>query len=670
MKNILYVLALTSLLFFACKRETSSELTTNNNNSAKVSNINEMLVPNGFNYETTKEVELTLALKTNNDLPSNHTMVKLMTNSIDNGGLLILKGMTDKNGVFKAKVSVPTYLNQIVLQTSAFNICDNILVDVSTKNVSMVLGGSNPAPVNTIARKGNKPSSFGKSNAKYSSKLGTWVLPLGLPNYLLLPNDVVDVPFQTRVGSMYPESINHAATFPRLVNDNYSSRVLIVTKTTDVIITFLNEGAGLQNTLFYYTYDKDFPPLTEADIDSFYIVYPNVSKVGDGGSLTTGMRVNLGTFDAGTAIGFGIASGGYLSTNLIDATVPKYFSTKALNPEVNADKQHVSMVLDPATDRFIFGFEDLNRDWNPDNDFNDVMFYGSSSVINAISKEKVYKIASTVDTDGDGVDDGNDDYPTDPTRAFNNYYPNGGFYGSVAFEDNWPYKGDYDLNDLVIEYRHNAISNANNDVVEVKSNVVTRASGAAFTHAFHIEFPITSANSTLVTSGTKIGAANNTVIQYFTNSRSHFSSWNTWQGVPHGDSTMFTSGFQLVTPIPIATFGLSEYNPFIYVNDIDHGQTMEVHLAGKQPTNLANTGLFGQGADASSVTLNKYYLTSTNLPWAISTPVPFQYPTEKTDITTAYLNFANWAQTAGASNRNWYTTAVGNRDNAKIYVKP
>ncbi|MES2381544.1 MAG: LruC domain-containing protein [Bacteroidota bacterium] len=668
MKKIVSILIAAFAFLFACKRETSTELDSNGKN---VSNINEMSVPNGFHYETTKEVELALTLKTNNDMPSYNTIVKLSTNSTENNGSLILKGMTDKNGVFKAKVTIPSSLDQIIINTSAFNISDNVVVDVTAnKNVSLVLGGSNPAPVKTIPRTATKTKGFGKSNAKFSSKLGTWSLPDGLPSYIATPNDVVDVPFQNRVGSMYPESINHAATFPRLVNDNYSSRILIINQQTDVYITFLNEGAGLTNTLFYYTYDKDFPPLTEADIDSFYIVYPNVSKVGDGGSLLTGMRVNIGNFPAGTAIGFGIASGGFVGTNNIDPLTPKYFSTKSLNPEVNADKQHVSMVLDPSTDRFIFGFEDLNRDWNPDNDFNDVMFYGSSSVINAISKEKVYKIASNTDTDGDGVDDGNDDYPTDPDRAFDNYYPNGGFYGSVAFEDNWPYKGDYDLNDLVVEFRHNAVTNASNNVVEVKSNVVTRASGAAFTHAFHVEFPVPNSNSFAVTGGTKVPAATNTVIQYFNDSRSHFSSWNTWPGVAYSDSTMFTSSFQLTTPIDISTFGISEYNPFIYVNDVDHGTTMEVHLPGKKPTNIANTGLFGQGIDDSNVGLNKFYLSTTNLPWAISTPVPFQYPSEKVDITEAYLNFAAWAQSGGASNRDWYTTKVGNRDNAKIYVRP
>ena len=35
-----------------------------------------------------------------------------------------------------------------------------------------------------------------------------------------------------------------------------------------------------------------------------------------------------------------------------------------------------------------------------------------------------------------------------PARAFDVYTPGKGTYGSLSFEDNWPAKGDYDMNDL------------------------------------------------------------------------------------------------------------------------------------------------------------------------------------------------------------------------------
>jgi len=53
------------------------------------------------------------------------------------------------------------------------------------------------------------------------------------------------------------------------------------------------------------------------------------------------------------------------------------------------------------------------------------------------------------DSDGDGIQDADDDFPNDPARAFINFFPAAG-YGSLAFEDLWPGKGDYDFNDLVV----------------------------------------------------------------------------------------------------------------------------------------------------------------------------------------------------------------------------
>ncbi len=58
-----------------------------------------------------------------------------------------------------------------------------------------------------------------------------------------------------------------------------------------------------------------------------------------------------------------------------------------------------------------------------------------------------------VDTDGDGIANTLDMYPNDATRAFDNYYPSKTVFGTLAFEDLWPGKGDYDMNDLVVDYQ-------------------------------------------------------------------------------------------------------------------------------------------------------------------------------------------------------------------------
>ena len=119
----------------------------------------------------------------------------------------------------------------------------------------------------------------------------------------------------------------------------------------------------------------------------------------------------------------------------------------------------------------------------------DVRIYGS-----ALSQTEIQFIFSNAgntgntDSDGDGIQDSEDDYPNDPARAFNNYLPAAG-YGSLAFEDLWPGRGDYDFNDLILDYRFTTITNAQNKIAEIEGSFVVRAIGAGLKNGFGFQFP-------------------------------------------------------------------------------------------------------------------------------------------------------------------------------------
>ena len=134
--------------------------------------------------------------------------------------------------------------------------------------------------------------------------------------------------------------------------------------------------------------------------------------------------------------------------------------------------------------------------------YTDPITVSSTTTINAIAYKAGFDDSDAVtgtytihlganDSDGDGVPDNEDDYPNDPDRASNNFYPGVGF-GSLAFEDNWPFKADYDMNDMVIDYRYNQVTNSDNEVVEIKAKIVLRAMGASFHNGFGIELPVAS----------------------------------------------------------------------------------------------------------------------------------------------------------------------------------
>jgi LruC domain-containing protein len=276
------------------------------------------------------------------------------------------------------------------------------------------------------------------------------------------------------------------------------------------------------------------------------------------------------------------------------------------------------------------------------------------------------------DTDGDGIIDEQDDYPTDKTKAFNNYstnYDNGG--STVAFEDSWPSQGDYDLNDIVLTYKHLVITNATNIVVRVEGQWNLVASGGDYQNGAGIQFPLPKGNITNFTgsNGLPIEAGQDSVVvTLFTNSRAMQATWNTINGQSVSPTKSFTFSFDVTNGPTIAAMGVSSYNPFIWNNSTGFGRGYETHLYGESPTKLATTSLFGTKADNSKTGI--YYSTLTKLPWGIELPIAdFKYPLEYKPITVAYLKFTLWASSGGLTDKDWYSN-IGStyRNTANFYA--
>ena len=295
------------------------------------------------------------------------------------------------------------------------------------------------------------------------------------------------------------------------------------------------------------------------------------------------------------------------------------------------------------------------------------------------SKTLVITIVNPVviDTDGDGVPDSQDAYPLDPTRAFNSYYPNETDYGSYAFEDLWPAYGDYDCNDLVMNFNYKIVTNAQNKVVDLIARFKIKAAGASYNNGFGVSLNTPSANVASVTGCIKMGTSvnidpkgyesghtNNTVIIPVDAVNNVLGG--ALANTVHGGFTVQTQE-QIVTvhlSTPQTSIGTPPYNPFIFINQ---DRAKEVHLKDQLPTVLANPVYFGTLDDGSNPAQNLYYRSKTGLPWAMEIPVDFNYPVEKADIVQTYLHFADWAQSSGSLYPDWYMNKPGYRNTANIY---
>jgi LruC domain-containing protein len=288
------------------------------------------------------------------------------------------------------------------------------------------------------------------------------------------------------------------------------------------------------------------------------------------------------------------------------------------------------------------------------------------------------------DADGDGVSDDFDEYPNDPDRAFNNYYPSEGNFGTLGFEDLWPYKGDYDFNDMVVDYNFNTVTNANDNAVETYVTLKVRAIGAAFKNGFGIQLPISpdavaqvTGDFSLTQNLINLNAKNlennqsNAVIIFFDNAFDLLphpgdgTGVNTRNGATYVEPTEVNFHISFEYPVSSDNLGQAPFNPFIFVNG-DRGR--EIHLKNHAPTDLVNSDLFGTGQDASAADQGLFYKTENNLPWAINIIEEFDYPVEKIAIINAYNYFGQWAESGGTQYTDWYTNASGYRNNTNIYT--
>ncbi|MDZ4668510.1 MAG: LruC domain-containing protein [bacterium] len=295
-----------------------------------------------------------------------------------------------------------------------------------------------------------------------------------------------------------------------------------------------------------------------------------------------------------------------------------------------------------------------------------------------------FPAALIIDSDADGVADADDAYPNDATRAYNNWYPAAG-YGTLMFEDLWPATGDYDFNDLVIDYRYNLVTNAANKVVEMKGQFVTRAIGASFRNGFAFQLDnLVNTKVTEVTgakyhgatwlnnaaSGLENGQTNANVI-VFDDAQKVLpspggSGSNTIPANPRvaPDTTSINITFTSTSGQMIAISDVS-FNPYIIIDQV---RGKELHLPNYVPSAKVNTSFFGQMQDNSIPASGRYYKTEGNLPWALNVTSSIPYTHTTNDFVSAYLKFAEWAQSNGTLYTDWYQDNSGYRNVTKLFV--
>ncbi|GCD79451.1 LruC domain-containing protein [Schleiferia thermophila] len=614
-----------------------------------------------FDFETVKPGSITLTAKPEYA----GAIVKIFTHNPDSGGSLLQTLRLDAQGTYKSSINLPSSLKSVFLKSFFIGLPGDIEIPVANNTINYDFFA--PAK-NTFTRLKNIPAPITHNGIVYKF-IGPFN-SVGLPTYLENPGDQLSSSFLKAVNDALPENRPVPQFNPHYIQSGVQTDVQI-TELADVYVTVVHEGAGYRNVLGFYIYDTQNPPTSLSQIDTITIIFPNYSLNGSGGQLLPGMKVKLGRFPAGKSIGWVLIQNGFTNPGGSATILPgniKFYSNPTFNPEPNQNlKRHMVMLNFPQYNRFAIGFEDLRRDLSScDNDFNDAVYFISSNPVTAISQANVpLPGAPPADTDGDGIPDIIDEYPNDATKAFNHYQPFKGSYSSIAFEDLWPYLGDYDFNDLVVKFNLKNILNAQNQIVESEYKFIVDHIGASYKNGFGFQLPyaesvVQSVDGIRLTEGiitaTSKGLETNqnlaTVIVFDNAFKQLFDT--------------ITITIKYNTPQSLQSLNQSGLNFFTFV---DGNRGREIHLSGKQPTALADLSLLSTGDDITNKQRTLTYRNKDGFPWAILVSHDFNPPTEKTKIWDAYLHFNTWVNTIGTERTDWYENKPGYRNNNLIIYR-
>ena len=291
-----------------------------------------------------------------------------------------------------------------------------------------------------------------------------------------------------------------------------------------------------------------------------------------------------------------------------------------------------------------------------------------------------------------GVSDGEvEDYKIDiaEQNVTAMHYPSSNTWATLAFEDNWPLVGDYDMNDLVVNYRLSSYD-VEGTLMRVKIEGQVVAIGASYHNGFAFRLPgllrsEVDTNRLIF----KINGVEQNIspLEEGKDEAIFIIADDLWDFVTSGETCKYYrteegcgSNIQMTFSIEIpleanvnkdnvANF---PYDPFIFSSEGQErnyvfgeapGRRFEVHLKNQAPTEAFQSNFLGRGDDASDAENGEYFINANGMPWAINIPYEWKHPVEYMDIKYAYPDFHSFVTSSGELNVDWFMVEKSNTNN-------
>lgn len=542
----------------------------------------------------------------------------------------LFKIYTDENGKFKGKMNIPAAVKSVYLYTGTWGLPGCVELNVEDGAVRYAPDTSEERSTRAMTRSYSYPSFSGdgipyeldEERSLYSickwNELGN--IRTTNNNYVSTLQTVGEEKmsdFASRMKSFFiPDGVANPDNSQYVQGPETTN--LHLKEEAKINLVFVNKDTKRFNAFGYYYYKGDDNSVDVKKIRK-YIIFPWVNIIWEQ-VLLSGDRVQLKffgedgesapseTFPAGYTIGWFIYSNGFsLADGQINGnhlgSVPSLITTN------DVQSSYVTLA-DKKSGKLIIGVED-----GKDQSFCDMLFYTEASPESAIGDSHRPVIPE-------------DDQPTvkpDESESMK---------GTLAFEDVWPNGGDYDMNDVIVEYERKVFFNNLNMVTKIEDTFKPVYDGATYTNAFAYQTDKEQLGKVTLPEGAIMEEETSSIIVYPNNKAS--------MGKTYTIMREFAS--------PFDKQNMKAYNPYIIVNYVKgERQRKEVHLPKTKATSMADQTLIGTKDEA-------YYLDRSGAyPFAIDIPVwNFKPVTETKHIDEEYPRFKKWADSKGVSDEDWY----------------
>jgi len=715
-KNLFLLIVVFTILFTACKKNLDTP-------PGKPQSMNELVIPDNFNWETTKDVEITISISGTKEYQAK-SKVSVFNADPASGGKLMASGNATPGNSFTSNMRIPSHLTLLFLKMeSPFGGNQAATVPISGNTVSYTFDSQKSS--GNLKLVVVEPACGETGDIIVTQTSGTIDITGGA-TYSLAGTFNGTVNFTNSGGTL---KVCGTVTTGN-VNMNKTTHHLVITQGGS--FTAADLGFGAAGTITVYsnsilTVNNNFT--SKGNLTNYGTINVNGSYVNSEGAFE-----NYGTFNVSNSMSlnsqttningckiivagafaqnspaciFRMLAGSYLQvggacnitkedTYMYDGAMIKCNTYSANSTshvygigsrsliQVNGTVDFNGSMDGPITIIYNPG-STVNISGTLTNDANIMLATNFTGYIPQSACNPVgYGEPPIVDTDLDGVPDEFDLYPTDPERASNSYFPAEDVWGTVAFEDLWPSKGDYDFNDLVLDYTGYYVLNAQNDVKDLIIDFRVRAVGASLNNGYGFQLDQITPDQVEVVTGT-IHESETMPITLNTNGteanqpkaviivvssvesvihRSTGSMFNTIKTNPAGTWDVTTVTVTFTNPVLQSDLGPEDFNPFLIK---DQHRDIEIHLPNMAPTALVDPSFFGTFEDNSDPGQGRYYKTVNNLPWGILLYEQFDYPIENAEILDAYNYFSTWCESGGTAYPNWYANEPGYRVPASIY---